>query len=509
MPNDRAGSPRPSPQHPGRRPQGRAFGPGGRTLPAAPRRRRDSERLPPPARPPTPPPLPRKGYSAPGAGRLQTSPALHVPPSANLNVLPRRGAGENHYSVPGNGGEGHPRKERPAPPPGTPVRAGGQHRCRRVRPLPPPSAGAAQAAGRPAAAATGSAKRTRAARASRAGRRHVPCCGRRAPSPSRERGGGRRGGGAGRRRALGPENLGRASAAVSASGASNTSGLNFPAPGPANTRSRRDTRAPAEPLRGEPSGPGASAAASSALPGSHWRGGSCAIYLFPPPRSFPRPRARAPLLRPSVRAAGRRGSGCGAAGMRAARGCAPGGPGGRERAPGCAQEARGARPRRRGADAGEGCAAAPRPGPSPCAPGRRLCCPPRGWPQPPGTLRRATAGQPGEREPALSQWWLRRCAVRLRSPHGPRPGPSGEPPSTPGRRRAEPWQGTRRWLRTAGSARAPGRPATLRSRPATSSERPCLCCCGSPADGLSNGRRALVPPSSRGRSAWYPKLKEG
>ncbi|XP_060147762.1 basic salivary proline-rich protein 2-like [Globicephala melas] len=118
--NNCSGSPRPSPpQHPGRQPQGRAFGPGSRTFPSAPRRRRDSERLPPPARPPTPPPLQRKGYSAPGAGRLQTSPALHIPLSANLNILPRKGARENHYSVPGNGGEGHPRKERPAPPAGT------------------------------------------------------------------------------------------------------------------------------------------------------------------------------------------------------------------------------------------------------------------------------------------------------------------------------------------------------------------------------------------------------
>lgn len=268
---------------------------------------------------------------------------------------------------------------------GRAVRAGGQHRCRKVRP-PPPSAGAAQAAGKTAAAATGSAKRTRAARGSRAGRRHVPCCGRRARSPSRERGWGRRRGDAGRRRALGPQNLDRASAAVSASGASNTSGLNFPAPGPANTRSRTDTRAPAEPLRGKPSGPGASAAASSALPGSHWRGGSGAIYLFPPPRSVPAPPARArarappPPLGPRGRPPGlrlQRGGDARGPGMRAGRAVGEG-EGARLRVGGEGREAEAAR--------GERAAKAARrlPGPSPCAPGRRLCCPPRGWLQPRG-----------------------------------------------------------------------------------------------------------------------------
>lgn len=277
---------------------------------------------------------------------------------------------------------------------GRAVRAGGQHRCQRVRP-PPPSAGAAQAAGRTAAAATGSAKRTRAARRSRAGRRHVPCCGRRARSPSRERGWGRWRGGAGRRRALGPENLGRASAAVSASGASNTSGLNFPAPGPANTRSRTDTRAPAEPLRGKPSGPGASAAASSALPGSHWRGGSGAIYLFPPPRSVPAPPARArarappPPLGPRGRPPGlrlQRGGDARGLGMRAGRAVGEG-EGARLRVGGEGREAeavRGGRAANARQTRREGCAAAPRPGPSPCALGRRLCCPARSWPQPRG-----------------------------------------------------------------------------------------------------------------------------
>lgn len=61
--------------------------------------------------------LQRKGYSSLGVERLQTSPALHVPFSANLNVLPCRRAKENHHKHHReHRNEGYPRTVGPAPP---------------------------------------------------------------------------------------------------------------------------------------------------------------------------------------------------------------------------------------------------------------------------------------------------------------------------------------------------------------------------------------------------------
>lgn len=185
---------------------------------------------------------------------------------------------------------------------------------------------------------------------SRAGKGHVPFCGRQArrlsrerrwrwrgesPTPgqrSRGRRSRRRARAQGRVAAAAPRAPGTArhlaqscwaaSDAASASRASNTFSLNFPAPVPANTHSRTHTRAPGEPLRGWRTGTRGSLAASFSLPRSYWRGGYCFIYLFPPLRSVPPPRASRPLpslprlLRPPVRSA--------AAGAPAAawRGCA-------------------------------------------------------------------------------------------------------------------------------------------------------------------------------------------
>ncbi|XP_036694921.1 collagen alpha-1(I) chain-like [Balaenoptera musculus] len=442
-------------QHPGRRPQGRAFGPGGRTFPAAPRRRRDSERLPPPARPPTPPPLQNKGYSAPGAGRLQTSPVLHVPPSANLNVLPRRGTGENHYSVPGNGGEGHPRKERPAPPPGTPVRAGGQHRCRRVRPPPAPLGRRCPGCGE--GGCSGHGQRQEDPGSPRQPRGKAARTLLRSPGAEPEPGAWRGAAGRGRRAPPGarPGELGQSLRRGLRRRREQHVRFELSSSGPGEyalthgqARAGRASQGRAKRPRGLRGRVLRAARLSLARRFLRYLFISSSSLLPPPARA--RARAPPPPLGPRGRPPGlrlRRGGDARRAGRE------------RERGRRAARRRRGARGR--GGAGRTRAKAAPRlpgPGRAPARPDAASAARPAAGPSPPGTLRRATAGQPGEREPALSQWWLRRCAVRLRSPHGPRPGPSGEPPSTPGRRRAEPWQGTRRWLRTAGSARALGRP---------------------------------------------------